>query len=69
MRIGGIDWGPKPLKIFNCWLKETSLQNLPKDYWDSALQKDKNLQLTLKEVKNVIKGWSKDFRDSMESKN
>lgn len=36
-------------------------------YWNQNPQRSKNLQVTLKEVKSIIKSWEKQYKDVMDS--
>ncbi|KAK1360352.1 hypothetical protein POM88_044826 [Heracleum sosnowskyi] len=61
------NWGPKPMKIFNCWLNEDSLQHLLKAFWCQNADLKSNVQVTIKEVKKIIKGWAFNLKDRTET--
>ena len=33
MKSKSIDWGPKPFKVFDAWLKNKEYQKVVRDYW------------------------------------
>ncbi|KAJ9558860.1 LOW QUALITY PROTEIN: hypothetical protein OSB04_013474 [Centaurea solstitialis] len=55
------DFGPKPFKFFNVWLKEESLERVVKEAWNNEIRSsdpDRILRDKLKQVKVKIKSWS-----------
>ncbi|KAJ9538060.1 hypothetical protein OSB04_030793 [Centaurea solstitialis] len=56
------DWGSKPFKFFDAWLKEDSLDGVVRDAWKIDVSSgclDKVLRDKLKNVKLALKEWSK----------
>lgn len=48
-------WGPKPFKVFNCWLNEDSLKVVLQDFWLNNNFSNDNVQVMLKKSKYEIK--------------
>lgn len=54
---GNMNWGPKPFRVFNTWLKEEGLLKLIEDKSKGGNSKG-NIQVTLKKIKSLIKEWN-----------
>ncbi|KAK1380090.1 hypothetical protein POM88_026834 [Heracleum sosnowskyi] len=53
------NWGPKPFRVFNVWLRNPSLNKEIEDYFsESASLPNLHLQQKLRNVKHVIKTWN-----------
>lgn len=67
--IESIDWGLKPFKVFNCWLKEASLKSLLGSFLDlnpNALRLD--AQSLIRRYKSLIKEWSRDPNHNVDTR-
>lgn len=53
------DWGPKPFRVFNTWLKEISLQKDSKEFLSTSGLRQNNIQQKLRSCKEVIRKWNK----------
>lgn len=52
MQLENLNWGPKPFRVFNCWLEENSLRDsLLKDLEGGAKLGESNIQIVLKKIK------------------
>ncbi|XP_006606862.1 uncharacterized protein [Glycine max] len=61
-----VDWGPKPFRVMDCWLKNKQYQALVKDVWCGDQQPGWGsivLKNKLKNLKSNIKKWSIEFGD------
>ncbi|KAK1373726.1 hypothetical protein POM88_029919 [Heracleum sosnowskyi] len=56
-----INWGPILFQTFNCWLKESSLNNLLVFFWKENVIRASHVHIILKDLKVVIKNWSQNF--------
>jgi len=36
LRAKIIDWGPKPFRVFDCWLKDKSFEQIVKECWSNT---------------------------------
>ncbi|KAJ9564765.1 hypothetical protein OSB04_000731 [Centaurea solstitialis] len=65
------DFGPKPFKFFDAWLKEESLEPVVREAWSHeshSSEPDRVLRDKLKFVKQKIKEWSKEKFGSLDKK-
>lgn len=58
LTITPIDWGPKPFKLFNCWLEDPHFVEELKHYWSSG--NCSSFTKKFKRLWEVAKIWSKD---------
>lgn len=56
------DWGPKPFRVFNDWLRDEKLQEIMKQV--SCVHPRSSWSGTLKELKSEIKEWSHEKKES-----
>lgn len=52
-----MNWGPRPFRVFNIWLKEEILLKLIQDM-TKEINSKRNVQITLKKIKGLIKEWN-----------
>ena len=50
-----INWGPKPFRVFNIWMKDAFLQECIKSRMEDVGIQQLNFQCVIKEIKDVIK--------------
>ncbi|KAL8468927.1 hypothetical protein ACS0TY_031944 [Phlomoides rotata] len=65
------DWGPKPLRLFNWWLKNPSFIELVEKKWNSYKLKGWSgyiIKEKLKLLKGDIKEWRKKYEEAHEGK-
>ena len=58
-----VDWGPKPFKILDCWLKDKSLGNIVNECWTQTQQRGWGgfmLKEKIKRLKQRLKLWNKE---------
>jgi len=63
LRSKTIDWGPKPFRVLDCWLKNKQFQNMVKETWANTHPGGWggfSLKEKLKILKQKIKLWNKD---------
>lgn len=60
-----LNWGPKPFRIFNIWLKEKLLIDMIKEKLKDKLQNGKDLQDNLRAVKQVTRNWNQEFNGNI----
>jgi len=53
-----IDWGPRPFKTFDVWLKDRGFKELVKKAWDVSVHSGNSLE----RVKNKLKGLKKELK-------
>ncbi|GKU92387.1 hypothetical protein SLEP1_g6121 [Rubroshorea leprosula] len=59
-----MDWGPKPFRFFDAWLEFPQFKGMVRDIWMSTVVNGWNgfcLKEKLKEIKKVLKVWSKNM--------
>jgi len=64
------DWGPKPFKSFDVWLKEPGFKVMEKDKWDSYEVQGNSMSILkdkLKLLKVDLKEWNKNVFGCVES--
>lgn len=61
LQICETEWGPKPFKAFNVWLREDSLRKLIEELPAS----ERNVFSLLRSYKGAIKRWSSEFNQGM----
>lgn len=54
-----VDWGPKPFRVFNIWLKEESLIKKLREEAFNNNSSSANIQTLLRRCKEVIEKWNK----------
>ncbi|XP_071705333.1 uncharacterized protein [Rutidosis leptorrhynchoides] len=62
LKNGQIDFGPKPIRIFNSWLEEKGAEEIIINAWNDQIKGhrlDCIFRLKLKRVKERLKEWSK----------
>nr|GEZ22392.1 RNA-directed DNA polymerase, eukaryota [Tanacetum cinerariifolium] len=62
-----VDFGPTPFKFFNSWLEDKNLHSCINDLWtsyntDNCMNPIVSFKNKMKDLKNVIKEWSKNHR-------
>ena len=63
MRAKNIDWGPKPFRVFDCWLKDKSFDRIVKECWTNTQPRGWGgyaLKVKIKKLKEVLKVWNKE---------
>lgn len=60
------NWGPKPFKVFNCWLEDKSLMQTLGEVWCKG--NSLNVQQRFKALKNFLKVWNKTINGNVEEK-
>ncbi|XP_071704434.1 uncharacterized protein [Rutidosis leptorrhynchoides] len=58
-----IDYGPKPIKVFNSWINDKGAEEIVTSAWNvetNSCRPDINFRLKLKNVKLALKEWSKE---------
>ena len=56
-----VDWGPRPFRVMDCWLKNNQYQALVKQVWCGDMQSGWGsivLKNKLKKLKSSLKKWS-----------
>ena len=63
------DWGPKPFRVFDCWLKEKSFEQMVKQCWSNTQPTGWGgfaLKVKIKKLKEAMKVWNREqFGDSL----
>jgi len=57
-----IDWGPKPFRVFDCWLKEKSLERIVRECWTNTQPRGWRgyaLKVKIKKLKEAMKVWNR----------
>ena len=57
-----IDWGPKPFKVFDCWLKDKSFESMVRETWTNFHPRGWGgtvLKEKLKKLKEAMKEWNR----------
>jgi exonuclease III len=71
IKYDGYDWGPKPFRFNNHWLKNNAFSKIVEDAWDSCKVKGR-MGFVLKEkfkfVKEALKKWNKEVYGSVDKK-
>ncbi|KAJ9539578.1 hypothetical protein OSB04_026084 [Centaurea solstitialis] len=65
-----VDFGPRPFKFFNAWLKEDSIDGVVRTAWAigvNARKPDRILVEKLKNVKTALKEWNKKVFGKLDS--
>ena len=63
LRSKSIDWGPKPFRIMDCWLNDTSFKKAVEESWTSNQQSGWGgyvLKEKIKALKNRLKVWNRE---------
>ncbi|KAH1266004.1 putative mitochondrial protein [Glycine max] len=63
-----VDWGPKPFRVLDWWLKNKEYQTLVKESWTGDQQAGWGgfvLKKKLRNLKSSLKQWSREFGDAM----
>ncbi|GKV27047.1 hypothetical protein SLEP1_g36255 [Rubroshorea leprosula] len=66
-----VDWGPKPFKFFDAWLKQPKCMEVIRKAWNSIAPKGwKGFRLKekLKRAKNALKEWSGNYMADIDCK-
>lgn len=63
-----VDWGPKPFKFINMWLKEKEFVEVIEKEWEGMSKMHCNLAVKLKRLKGVIKRWHGSNRNYLEDR-
>lgn len=59
LKIENLNWGPKPFKVFNCWLKEESLKSIVDGYLKlNSNTVNLDSQSLVRRFKSLIKDWA-----------
>jgi len=61
-----VDWGPKPFRVLDWWLKNKEYQTLVKESWTGDQQAGWGgfvLKKKLRNLKSSLKQWSREFGD------
>jgi len=62
LRAKYVDWGPKPFRVMDCWLKDKAFQNLVKETWSNTQLRrwgGYSLKEKIKTLKRKIQQWNK----------
>lgn len=63
------DWGPKPFRVLDCWLKDKSFEKIIKETWSNSQQSGWGgyvLKQKIKQLKERMKLWNKEqFGDTL----
>lgn len=63
------DWGPKPFKVFNCWLKDETLKSIQESHLNcDPITSGLDAQSIIRKFKSLIKSWSLDPKNSIDSR-
>ena len=57
------DWGPKPFRVLDCWLKDKSFEKIIKETWSNSQQSGWGgyvLKQKIKQLKERMKLWNKE---------
>lgn len=69
LKIDHQDWGPVPFKVYNPWLKnEQLLANIKVIFGRDQVMGCKDIQSSLRDMRNFIKQWSKEPGNNVDSK-
>lgn len=63
LRAKTVDWGPKPFRVLDCWLKDKTFQNVVKETWKNTQPRGWggiSLKAKIKTLKQRLKQWNKD---------
>lgn len=63
LRAKTVDWGPKPFRVLDCWLKDKTFQNVVKETWKNTHPRGWggiSLKAKIKTLKQRLKQWNKD---------
>ena len=63
LRAKIVDWGPKPFRVLDCWLKDKTFQNIVIGSWSSTQLMGwggYSLKQKLKKLKERMKRWNKE---------
>ena len=58
-----VDWGPKPFRILDCWIKDKSFRKTVQECWSSTQQRGWGgfvLKEKIKRLKERLKIWNKE---------
>lgn len=58
-----VDWGPKPFRILDCWLKDSSFGKAVSESWSQSQQRGWGafvLKEKIKRLKERLKRWNKE---------
>lgn len=62
LRSTNVDWGPKPFRVLDCWLKNKTFENLVKDIWTNTHVRGwggYSLKEKIKRLRERMKQWNK----------
>ncbi|CAJ2649304.1 unnamed protein product, partial [Trifolium pratense] len=71
LRYSNFDWGPKPFRFNNHWLKNKGFREVLKEGWSSTLVvgwKGVVVKEKLKALKEVLKRWNREVYEGFEEK-
>ena len=60
-----INWGPKPFRVFNIWMRDNFLQECIKSRMEDIKHHRLNFQCIIKEIKDVLKKWNAEFNGNI----
>ncbi|WOH08730.1 hypothetical protein DCAR_0728177 [Daucus carota subsp. sativus] len=64
-----VDWGPKPFRIFNIWLKDSHLLSMIKEEMeDTSRESRDDIHGIFKRIKAIVKKWNKEFNGNIFTK-
>ena len=70
-QISGEDWGPKPFRSLDVWLKEPGFKDMVKEKWKSYPRQGNNMfvfKVKMKCLKANLKRWNRDVFRHLESR-
>lgn len=66
LSVGCVDWGPKPFKLFNCWLEDPQLTEALKLSWTSG--NFSNLTFKFRMLRQVARTWNNEHYGMIDEK-